>query len=63
MILRPVAYGATTGEPAPAVGVSASCASQHTSVLRDSGLIVSRRHAAGTLHTLTPLGATLLRRP
>jgi DNA-binding MarR family transcriptional regulator len=60
-VLRTVATGATTGELARAVGVSASSASQHATALRDTGLIVSHRHATCVLHTLTPLGATLLR--
>ncbi|MEV6385866.1 helix-turn-helix domain-containing protein [Streptomyces sp. NPDC051773] len=60
-VLRGVATGATTGELARAAGVSASSASQHATALRDAGLIVSHRHAASVLHTLTPLGAALLR--
>jgi hypothetical protein len=43
--------------------VSAANASHHTTVLRDSGLIASHRHANTVLHTLTPLGAALLRLP
>ncbi|MEV7889912.1 helix-turn-helix domain-containing protein [Streptomyces sp. NPDC002817] len=61
VVLRAVAPGATTGELARAAGVSASSASQHATALRDAGLIVSHRHAASVLHTLTPLGAALLR--
>lgn len=60
-VLRAGATGATTGELARAAGVSASSASQHATALRDAGLIVSHRHAASVLHTLTPLGAALLR--
>ncbi|RFU83856.1 ArsR family transcriptional regulator [Streptomyces triticagri] len=60
-VLRTAATGATTGEIARAVGVSASSASQHAGALREAGLLVSRRHAAFVLHTLTPLGAALLR--
>ncbi|GAA3771020.1 winged helix-turn-helix domain-containing protein [Streptomyces phyllanthi] len=59
--LRAVSTGATTGELARATGVSASSASQHATALRDAGVIVSHRHAASVLHTLTPLGAALLR--
>jgi hypothetical protein len=29
-------------------------------VLRDAGLITTRRHGSAVLHTLTPLGADLL---
>ncbi|MFE2044909.1 helix-turn-helix domain-containing protein [Streptomyces sp. NPDC059477] len=60
-VLRAVALGATTGELARAAGVSASSASQHTAALRAAGLVTSRRHATCVLHTLTPLGAALLR--
>ncbi|GAB2793578.1 ArsR/SmtB family transcription factor [Streptomyces daliensis] len=60
-VLRAVASGATTGELARAIGVSASSASQHTTALRNTGLITSHRHGASVLHTLTPLGAALLR--
>ncbi|MET7369534.1 winged helix-turn-helix domain-containing protein [Streptomyces sp. NPDC005566] len=61
-VLRAAANGATTGELARVAGVSASSASQHATTLRDNGLIVSNRHASSVLHTLTPLGAALLRR-
>jgi DNA-binding transcriptional ArsR family regulator len=60
-VLRATATGATTGELARAAGVSASSASQHATALRDTGLIVSHRQAAFVHHTLTPLGAALLR--
>lgn len=60
-VLRAVATGATTGQVAHATSVSASSASQHATALRDAGLIVSHRHATSVLHTLTPLGAALLR--
>ncbi|MFJ9559948.1 ArsR/SmtB family transcription factor [Streptomyces fuscichromogenes] len=61
IVLRAVAAGATTGELARVAGVSASSISQHTTVLRDAGLITSQRQAASVLHTLTPLGASMLR--
>jgi hypothetical protein len=60
-VLRAAAAGATTSELARVAGVSASCVSQHTTVLRDAGLITSQRQAASILHTLTPLGASMLR--
>ncbi|WP_328876625.1 winged helix-turn-helix domain-containing protein [Streptomyces sp. NBC_00287] len=60
-VLHSVAHGATTGEIARAVGISASSASRHATALRDAGLITSRRHGASVLHTLTPVGAALLR--
>ncbi|WP_137995134.1 ArsR/SmtB family transcription factor [Streptomyces vilmorinianum] len=59
--LLAVAGGATTGEIARAVGVSASAASRHATALRDAGLITTSRHAASVLHTLTPVGASVLR--
>lgn len=59
--LRAAAVGATTGELARAAGVSAPSASQHATALRNAGLIVSHRHATSVLHTLTPLGAAILR--
>ncbi|WP_432102474.1 ArsR/SmtB family transcription factor [Streptomyces sp. bgisy091] len=60
-VLRATATGATTGELARSAGVSPSTASQHATALRDNGLIVTNRHASSVLHTLTPLGAALLR--
>jgi DNA-binding transcriptional ArsR family regulator len=62
-VLRCVADGLTTGEIAQMVGVSLSAASRHTSVLRDAGLTTSQQIGATVLHTLTPLGAALLRQP
>lgn len=53
----------TTKELAHRVGVSAAAASQHTSVLRESGLITTHRRMNTVLHTLTPLGMALLTRP
>ncbi|MGC0329980.1 DNA-binding transcriptional ArsR family regulator [Streptomyces sp. SAI-170] len=53
--------GATTGEMARAAGVSASAASRHATALRDAGLITTTRHGPSVLHTLTPLGASMLR--
>ncbi|MFM9610588.1 helix-turn-helix domain-containing protein [Streptomyces niveiscabiei] len=60
-VLRAVATGATTGELARAAGVSASSASQHATALRSAGLLTTHRQAMSVLHTLTPLGAALLR--
>ncbi|WP_328285716.1 ArsR/SmtB family transcription factor [Streptomyces sp. GQFP] len=61
VILQATAVGATTGELARASGVSAASATRHTTVLRDTGLLVSHRHGPAVLHTLTPTGAALLR--
>ncbi|MFE6663226.1 ArsR/SmtB family transcription factor [Streptomyces sp. NPDC057697] len=61
--LRTVVLGATTSELARALGVSPATATHHASVLRDAGLIDSRRYANTVLHTVTPAGAALLRPP
>ncbi|WP_078655597.1 ArsR/SmtB family transcription factor [Streptomyces fulvoviolaceus] len=61
--LRTLALGATTSELARFLGVSPATATHHTTVLRDAGLITSRRAQNTMLHALTPLGAAMLRRP
>ncbi len=43
------------------VGVSLASASQHAAVLRNAGLVSTVRMGGAVLHTLTPLGSTLLR--
>jgi Helix-turn-helix domain len=58
--LRAIADGCTTTELADRVGISLAAASQHASVLRDAGLIITRRHGSAVLHIVTPLGAELL---
>jgi hypothetical protein len=60
-VLRTIADGCTTTELADRVGISPAAASQHASVLRDAGLITTRRQGSAVLHILTPLGAQLLR--
>ncbi|KUN99044.1 ArsR/SmtB family transcription factor [Streptomyces caeruleatus] len=60
-VLSTAAGGATTGEIARVIGVSASSASRHATVLRDAGLITTSRNGASVLHTLTPAGASVLR--
>lgn len=65
-ILRATVNGPTTGDLARRLGISPSNVSQHTHVLRDAGLITSRRFAGHVIHTITPLGESLLmgaRRP
>ncbi|GAA1926083.1 winged helix-turn-helix domain-containing protein [Streptomyces sodiiphilus] len=59
-VLRCIEDGTTTGELARRARVSPASASQHASVLRDAGLVVSVRRGNEVLHTLTPLGAQLL---
>jgi DNA-binding transcriptional ArsR family regulator len=60
-VLQGVGGGCTTSELARRVGVSIASASQHASVLRDAGLVLTLRRGSAVLHTLTPLGAALLR--
>jgi DNA-binding transcriptional ArsR family regulator len=55
-----IGSGCTTTELAIRLGVSASAASQHATVLREAGLILTRRQGSAVLHTLTPLGFSLL---
>ncbi|MGW4131137.1 ArsR/SmtB family transcription factor [Amycolatopsis japonica] len=59
-VLYAVAGCPTSGELADRLGISAAAVSRHTTVLRDAGLIASRRHGAVVLHNLTPMGAALL---
>lgn len=59
-VLRLTTAGATTSELARRAGISPATASQHATVLRNAGLIASRRHGNLMLHSLTDLGARLL---
>jgi len=59
-VLRTIADGCSTTELAGRVGISIAAASQHASVLRDAGLIITHRQGSAVLHVLTPLGAELL---
>jgi DNA-binding transcriptional ArsR family regulator len=52
--------GCTTGEVARRLQISPAAASQHTTVLRNAGLLVSHRQRNTVLHTLTPLGRAML---
>ncbi|MGW0559701.1 ArsR/SmtB family transcription factor [Streptomyces sp. NPDC003016] len=60
-VLAAIGGGCTTSELARRAGVSLASASQHACVLREAGLVVTLRHGNAVLHTLTPLGAALLR--
>ncbi|MFI6925773.1 ArsR/SmtB family transcription factor [Nonomuraea spiralis] len=51
---------ATTTSVAERVGISLGSASQHTTVLRNAGLISTTRMGGAVLHTLTALGQALL---
>jgi MarR family protein len=52
-----------TTELARALGTSPASASQHATVLREAGLVVTHRHNGAALHTLSPRGRDLLARP
>ncbi|MGS2614353.1 winged helix-turn-helix domain-containing protein [Micromonospora sp. LZ34] len=52
--------GCTTGEMARRLQISPAAASQHATVLRNAGLLVSQRDRNTVLHTLTPLGRAML---
>ncbi|MDQ0796477.1 DNA-binding transcriptional ArsR family regulator [Streptomyces sp. B1I3] len=60
-VLKAIGNGCTTSELARRAGVSLASASQHACVLREAGLVLTLRHGSSVLHTLTPLGASLLR--
>ncbi|WP_246274033.1 ArsR/SmtB family transcription factor [Phytohabitans houttuyneae] len=60
-VLESIGDGRTTTELARRVGVSIASASQHAAVLREARLIHTTRTGRAVLHTLTPLGAALLR--
>ncbi|GAB3141745.1 winged helix-turn-helix domain-containing protein [Micromonospora sonneratiae] len=59
-VLEAVDAGCTTTELARRVGVSPATASQHATVLREAGLITTRRLGGSVLHSLHPLGAEIL---
>jgi DNA-binding transcriptional ArsR family regulator len=59
-ILETIADGRGTVELARRLGISPASVSHHTAVLRNSGLISTRRDGASVTHTITNLGAILL---
>ncbi len=59
-ILAAVGEGCSTTELARRAGVSLASASQHASVLRNAGLIISVRERNTVLHMLTPLGLAVI---
>lgn len=61
-VLASVEDGATTSQLARRLAASLPSISRHTSVLREAGLITTRRRGNAVLHALTPLGSALLRR-
>jgi DNA-binding transcriptional ArsR family regulator len=63
LVLTAIADGvATTGALANHTGTSSAAASQHTAILREAGLIVTRRHRNTVQHSLTQTGLSLLNR-
>jgi DNA-binding transcriptional ArsR family regulator len=58
--LRELTEVHTTRQLADRLGISPAGASQHTTVLRQAGLITTRRVRNTALHTVTALGMTLL---
>lgn len=59
-VLAVIEDGCTTTELARRVGVSLPSASRHATVLREAGLVTSTRLRNTIVHTLTPLGRSLL---
>ncbi|HEX6686597.1 MAG TPA: winged helix-turn-helix domain-containing protein [Candidatus Limnocylindrales bacterium] len=59
-VLETIGDGCTTGEIARRLDVSLATASEHTSVLRQAGLVASARDGNTALHVLTPVGTSLL---
>lgn len=58
--LRSLTDTCTTTQLAARLGISIGSASQHASILRESGLITTLRVRNWALHTVTPLGRALL---
>lgn len=58
--LRVIADGCTTTGLAQRLGISPGGASQHATILREAGLVVSHRHRNTVRYTLTGLGIDLL---
>ncbi len=61
-VLETIAGGGRTSDLARRAGISMSSASQHSTVLREAGLVLSVRHGNTVRHHLTPLGSALLRK-
>lgn len=61
-VLEACVTAPNTTEIARRLNVSRATVSQHTAVLREAGLITSRRHDNNVLHVTTTLGAALLHR-
>ncbi|MEV0150140.1 MULTISPECIES: helix-turn-helix domain-containing protein [unclassified Nonomuraea] len=59
-VLHALDRSATTTQLARMLRISPAAASRHTTVLREAGLIETRRDGTAVLHTLTALGTALL---
>ena len=59
-VLQALSERRTTGELAQRVGLSLAGASKHAAVLRQAGLITTRRRGSAALHHITELGEALL---
>jgi DNA-binding transcriptional ArsR family regulator len=59
-VLHALDHSATTTQLARMLRISPTAASRHATVLREAGLIDTRRDGTAVLHTLTPLGTALL---
>jgi DNA-binding transcriptional ArsR family regulator len=59
-VLEAASDGRTTTDLARRVGISPGSASEQASVLREAGLIVSRRDGNRVIHQVTPLGMAML---
>ncbi|MEV0713587.1 winged helix-turn-helix domain-containing protein [Asanoa sp. NPDC050611] len=59
-VLEVVDGGCSTSEIAHRLAISPAAASQHAAVLRNAGLLASRRDGNTMVHTLTPLGRAML---
>jgi DNA-binding transcriptional ArsR family regulator len=60
-VLRALHESCTTSELGRRLGISPAAASQHTAILREAGLITSLRNVNMVVHSLTSLGAALIR--
>ncbi|SOB81266.1 ArsR/SmtB family transcription factor [Streptomyces sp. 1331.2] len=60
--LRVLTDTSTNSQLAARLGVTPGVASRHAAVLRETGLISTRRVGSSALHTVTPLGMALLGR-
>jgi DNA-binding transcriptional ArsR family regulator len=61
-VLAALVTASTSTELSARLGISAASASEHVGVLRDAGLVVSRRSGRTVQHALTPLASAVLGR-